>query len=113
MTSAVDAENVALEIRRDVIDPALNDISLRLRRAEESLRTKHLVSIGLSSLSIACGLLGDASLAAGLFAAAVAGAGVIENKGIEDRKEVSLSDMYFLWKASQLGNPARSIASRV
>ena len=47
---------IANEIRRDVLEPALNDIELRLKRATGSLATKAASSIAISSLPTICGL---------------------------------------------------------
>jgi hypothetical protein len=99
-----DPQAVISEIQRDLIAPALADISLRLRRAEESLNSKHRINIALGVISVACGLLGDPSLAVAFTAATAVGAATVESKAIDDKRAIALSEMYFLWKAKEMSN---------
>jgi len=93
---------VADEIRQDLIEPELVRVRQRLASAEEILQKKAVVGLGLGSLMTTCGLLAGAppSLAVtGGVAALTSVVGSAGQKYIDDRREVELSDMYFLWKA--------------
>jgi hypothetical protein len=91
---------VAAEIESDVIVPALNDISLRLRTAQQSLERKGKFASRLGALLTTCGVvLGQPWLAA----AGVGTGGVLLqaiNKDIDDERDLQLNDMYFLWQAA-------------
>ena len=98
------ADKLASEVRRDVIDPALENIRQRLASAERMLAKKTAVGVTLGGLMTICGLL--SGIGAPLATAAGVGtliniAGAAGVKDIEERRDVSLSDMYFLWKALQ------------
>jgi hypothetical protein len=98
------AIDIATEIRRDLIDPEVERIRQRLKKAEQLLAKKSAVGVTLGGMVTVCGLLAgvDPSLAT------VAGIGTVSTvigaaaaKDIEERAGASLADMYFLWKASQ------------
>lgn len=96
-----DSRAVAEEIQRDVIEPAINDINIRLRAASDTLAAKTRLTTTLSAALIACGvyfqepLIASAGLAAG-------GATVQARvKREDDVGQVRLSDMFFLWQAQQ------------
>jgi hypothetical protein len=97
-----DVQRVESEIQQDLINPALNEISLRLRKAEEAFQRKNRINISLAVLSIACGLLGEVGLATVFAAATTASAVAAEAKIIEERRDIALEEMYFLWKAANL-----------
>lgn len=101
MNDTPDADAIAREIRMDVVEPSLNDIRRRLSVAEQVLNKKHKMNIGVTGLATVCGLLGVAPLAVGLTGAAVASAMSSEHKAIEEGRDISLSDMYFLWHVEQ------------
>jgi len=97
-----DGGRLAEDIRRDVIEPELVQVRQRLASAERALSRKALVGFGLGSIVTVCGLLAGvpAPLAVtggiGIVTTVAATAGL---KDIDERRDVSLSDMYFLWKA--------------
>lgn len=96
------AADLAAEIRRDLIDPEIEQIRQRLRSSEQMLVRKTEVGVTLGGLVTVCGLLAgvDPSLAtaAGIGTLTTV-AGAAAARDIEERRDVSLSDMYFLWKA--------------
>lgn len=96
-----DADAIARDIRMDVVEPSLNDIRRRLSVAEQVLNRKHKINVRVTGLATVCGLLGVTPLAVGLTGCAVASAMSSEFKAIEEEKEISLSDMYFLWQVEQ------------
>ena len=98
-----DSSDVAAEqIRTDVIEPELEKIRQRLASAERSLAKKTSIGLLLGALTTTCGLLFGAPtpLAGSAGVAAVVGiTGTAASKHIDEVREVSLNDMYFLWKA--------------
>jgi hypothetical protein len=93
---------LADEIRNDVIAPELDRIRARLHAAEKTLKRKASVGVFLGGFATTCGLIAGAPLPAAVAAgvAAISGvAGTAASKYLDERNEVSLSDMYFLWKA--------------
>jgi hypothetical protein len=96
-----DPKEISQEIRRDVIDPALNGIERRLNAARSALLRKGAVSVGVGALATTCGLLTANPLLIGSgFATAMTTVAHV-NKYIEEDRDVSLSDMYFLWRAQK------------
>lgn len=93
------AEAIAREIRADVIEPALRDIDRRLKAAKRTLGKKAVTSIGIGALATTCGLLAGQPLivttGVGTCSTIVGAA----HKYIEERRDISLSDMYFVWQA--------------
>jgi hypothetical protein len=97
-TDEPDAADVALEIRRDVIDPALNDIERRLKAARKLMQRKARLNLGLGSLVTSCGVLTANPIITGAGVAAMIGTSVTAgNKYLEEKRDIALSDMYFLW----------------
>ena len=100
-SAATDPKEIAQEIRRDVIDPALNTIERRLNAARSALLRKGAVNVGVGALATTCGLLtANPLLIAGGFTTAMTSVAHV-NKYIEEARDVSLSDMYFLWRAQK------------
>jgi len=96
-----DAQVAAKSVQREVIEPALLDISVRLRAAADTLASKTRVTTSLSAVLTACGVyLGEPLIAT----AGIATAGVSVQaamKHADDVGQVRLSDMFFLWQAQQ------------
>jgi hypothetical protein len=91
------------EIVRDVIDPEVRHIEERLRLSATTLTTKAAVGVGLGAVVTTCGLIAGATAGASVLAGvgAVAAAGIqAAGKDLDERREIELSDMYFLWKAA-------------
>lgn len=99
---SVTAKRMADEVRRDLIEPELRLIRSRLSRAARNAAKKSAVGIVLGGLATTCGLFAGAipSIALGTgLAVATATASSGAAKLIDERSEVAMSDMYFLWQA--------------
>lgn len=96
-----DADSIAREIQMDVVDPSLHKIEQRLHAAQRVLHRKHLYNIGMAGLATVCGIFGEVPLASALGVAAVVGGVAAESKLTEEKRDVSLEDMYFLWQAKE------------
>jgi len=95
------AQAIALEVRRDLIEPELDHVRERLRLAEEALNQKQITAVGMGSVLTVCGLLtGLAPVALAGIGFAAGGLVVPEQQHIDKLKDIELSDMFFLWKAS-------------
>jgi hypothetical protein len=89
---------LATEIVDDVVNPALYDIQQRLSAAQDVLVRKSAVSIGVGAISTTIGLIAGMPL---LLPAGVAWAllpGQHYMKYLEEKRDIELSDMYFLWR---------------
>ncbi|NOK11871.1 hypothetical protein [Corallococcus exercitus] len=96
-----DPAKIAQEIRQDLIEPSLNVISRKLIAAEAILKRKQVLNLGIMGLATACGVLGQIPLATALFGGATAAAVAAHVKAKEERHEIALNDMYFLWTAHE------------
>jgi hypothetical protein len=94
-------DSLAAEVEQDVIEPALIDIQRRLAAAEKLLNKKQSVNVALAALSTVCGLVGQPELGMGVYLAAGGSAVNAEFKYMEEKRDVSLEGMYFLWSAKQ------------
>jgi hypothetical protein len=98
------ANEVAEEIRLDLIEPQLNQISLRLKAAQNTLSKKSAIGLVLGSLGTTCGILAglapEAAVAGGT-TMALGCTGAATAKYLDDTKDISLNDMFFLWKARE------------
>jgi hypothetical protein len=99
----------AREIKRDVIDPELRRIRDRLASSRTLAVRSTATGLGLGAVAATVGLftpLNANPIGAGLTVggAITMGASSLK-KAVDDhlaiRRDVSLSDMYFLWKAHQ------------
>jgi hypothetical protein len=94
-----DPEKTAREIRADLLDPSLNEIRRKLTAAKSALAKKSAVAIGVGAVTTACGLM----LANPLMVTTGVGAAMTTvaatQKYLEEKRDISLSDMYFLWHA--------------
>lgn len=101
---AASAQSLANEIRNDVVEPALSKIRRRLETSETLLAKKSGVGLFLGALATTCGLLcglpGPESVSAGV-GATVATTWAAADKHLQEQQQVSLDDMYFLWKATK------------
>jgi hypothetical protein len=95
-------QEIADSIVREIINPELAKLTHRLNLAQQALTRKTTISIAMSGLAITCGvLLGAPSSVAGLAGAGIfaSGLGAAVSKHVDEKQEIQLSDMYFLWKA--------------
>ncbi|MBS2033867.1 hypothetical protein JST97_02715 [bacterium] len=100
-------QKIANEIERDVIEPQLANIRQRLASSQKSLRKKVGVSFGVGSIATIVGaLVGHIPFTLAVGAAALSGAVLSNNatinRYVEETRDISLENMYFLWKAQQL-----------
>jgi hypothetical protein len=96
------AKKIADQVRRDTIEPELRLIRNRLSRAASSVAKKSTVGIILGGLATTCGLFAGAAPAIALgagIAVATATTSSAASRFIDDRGDVALSEMYFLWQA--------------
>lgn len=95
-------QEVAHSVTRQYIEPALADIERRLRANSRVLAGKAGTSAALSLAGASVGLVSSLPL---IVAAGVAAMGTVlphVHKYFEERRDVQLSDMYFLWKLKNL-----------
>lgn len=98
------ASDVANEIREDVIDPALRSIGDRLRAAERLFARKSAVAMGVGVLTTVAGAIAcspESLTATASIGSMVTLGAVAMNKHLEERRDLELSDYYFLWRAAK------------
>jgi hypothetical protein len=95
-------EKVARQIREDLIEPELQRLRDRLMASERVLNKKTAVGIALGALATTCGIVSGiappVALGAGV-GTTLAMTGAAASKHIEEVRDISLEDMYFLWQA--------------
>lgn len=95
------SDQIAEQIRLDIIEPELRRIRDRLHAAEMTLTKKSALGIFMGALVTTCGILsgipGPTSIAAGI-GTMVTTETSAANKYLEEKQDISLSCMYFLWK---------------
>ena len=96
-----DAAKIARDIEEDIIGPSLTEIRRKLAAAQQLLVRKQVMNLGIGSLGTVCGVLGAAPLATALVIGATANAAAAQGKVFEERRDISLSDMYFLWTVEE------------
>jgi hypothetical protein len=113
-----DPERAAAEVQREIIDPAISDIHLRLRAAESSLTKKISVSISVGSAVTVVGAVGAIPPVMGTLIGTGLAAGATSIAALhtyfDRKKDIELSDMYFLWlleKASYGHMPGAGVIS--
>jgi hypothetical protein len=98
------SEAIAEEIRNDVIEPSLATLRTRLKAARAALVKKSAVDLSLAALPVVFGLYaGNPILAA--FSALASPYAIkhlteASSKYIDERKEITMSDTYFLFQAA-------------
>jgi hypothetical protein len=94
------ASSVASEVIADEVAPALEAITARLKASKRALMRKASYSLSIGALLTACGAItGLVPLIAGGALAGTGGALAAQAKFTDERRELELSDMYFLWRA--------------
>lgn len=97
-----DAQSIAEEIRLDIVEPSLSRIRQRLAASQRALTTKTGAALFLGALGTTCGMLCGLPAAQAVSAGtalAITGTGMAAQKAIDDRRDISLEHMYFLWDA--------------
>ncbi len=95
---------LADELREDLIEPRLRDLSARLSAAQRLMTKKSSVGLFLGAVSTTCGILSglDPHLACmGGTGVAIACAGTATAKFLDESRDVQMDDMYFLWKGAE------------
>lgn len=104
-SSNLDAASIAHEIQNDLINPSLADIELRLSAARNALAKKAGLSVLIGGLATTCGVLtGNQFLVAAGSAPTVGYTISAGQKYIEEKRDISLSEMYFLWQVQNHSN---------
>jgi hypothetical protein len=100
----ISATLIADEIRTDLVEPELARIKARLAASESTLAKKVGVGLFLGTVATTCGVLygltPEMAISAGTGTAITATA-VAGLKHLDSKEEVSLNDMYFLWRAAE------------
>jgi hypothetical protein len=93
---------IADEVWRNKIRPAVADIDRRIEASNKAIRRKAVAGLSIGAIAATFGALAGFPLIAAAGAAAAIGTPLPQIfKSIEDRQQVELADMYFLWKAKQ------------
>ena len=95
-----DSGRMAQSVIDDVLEPALIDMDRKLIRAGEALAKRSAAVVVVGSVLTTVGLLAFAPLVAPGIIVGAGGLVTNINDYLKDRKEVKLSDMYFLWRLS-------------
>jgi hypothetical protein len=102
--AAASPEGIARETQMDLIEPELRRLRDRLKASEQALNRKAGVGLALGALATTCGLISGLpiplSLGAGT-SAVITMTAAAAAKHIEEVRDVSMEDLYFLWKASE------------
>jgi hypothetical protein len=98
----VGSRAVAGEVLRDELEPAVRAIRERLRASTRAFARKSAYSLTVGAVVAACGAAtGVLQLLAGGAVAGFAGAIAAQAKFADERREIQLSDMYFLFRAAK------------
>ncbi|MFF3853544.1 hypothetical protein [Micromonospora sp. NPDC002575] len=96
------ASVIADEIWRNKIRPGVADIERKLEASSRAMIRKTVAGVTVGAIGAAVGALGGFPLIAAAGAAAAIGAPLPQLlKNLEERQQVELHDMYFLWKAQK------------
>lgn len=102
---------VARQIENDIIEPGLIEIRRNLRSSVDTLTYKSAVSLPVSAITTTIGLLDKlpmiAAGATAVIAAGSIGSFLIDyKKYLDDKREVRMEDMYFLWNVQRIADRA-------
>jgi hypothetical protein len=104
LSGSQNAHTIAMQLQADTIEPALSRIRNRLAATEGAFVKKAAFGSALGALTTVCGVLfrfpAPIAASAGV-AAVVTAANSALQKRADERREISLDDMYFLWKATE------------
>ena len=102
------AQEIADEIVDDLIRPQLNDIEQRLNKIRSSMFRKTAANVAVGTSMVLAGHLLETPLLLPAGIAAAAGSLLHYNKRVEERQEIELKDMYFLWSREAEARNKRS-----
>lgn len=95
--------SLAEQIKSDIINPEINRLNKRMKSAQESIVKKAVGTIALSAIGTLCaasmGIVPAAAAGTVLAASAIANLNKDFSKFIDDKNDIKLSNMYFIWKA--------------
>jgi hypothetical protein len=96
-----DERRIATRLHSEFVAPALADIEAKLKTSLGAMSAKAASGIVIGGALTTVGVLTGMPLLIGSGAATAASVTLSLNKFFDDRREVRLSDMYFLWLASK------------
>jgi hypothetical protein len=95
-------DQLANQIKEDLLEPELRRIRERLKAADDVLYRKTGTALGVGAILTACGIVTGLVPLATVGAATVAGGLVLPSQEHTEKvSEISLSDMFFLWRLDQ------------
>ena len=98
ISSGDTAESVADSVYEDIIEPALITLDRKVDHAAKIFAKKSVVAASVGTVATTVGLLAFPPITAAGLAVLVGGMLVNYNELLKERKEVELSDLYFLWR---------------
>jgi hypothetical protein len=101
-----DPEVAAEKIYRNVIEPEINDIDAKLKGARRGLSSKTALSLSVGAVTTTVGIISALPPVVAVGLALGAGSVLHGTKYIDDKTQVELSDMYFLWHAERHSHAA-------
>jgi hypothetical protein len=96
-----DPEKLATEMIAEYIRPNLASIETELKSAQRALARKTAQSIAVGMVLTTVGLVTSMPLLIGTGVTAAAGSVLHANKYAENKREIELNDLYFLWHAAR------------
>ena len=98
-TGSAQPKAIAQRVERESVTPAVADIERRLQSARRLLTGKLLQDLPIAAIATAVGLMSGVPLIVGAGIAAGAKGLAHANRYLEEKRDIELSDMYFLWRA--------------
>jgi hypothetical protein len=102
-----DEYQIADEIRNDLLEPELRKIRDRLTASQRAFGRKAATGMIIGALTTTCGVMAGISPAV-IYGAGIASAAALlgraTEKYIEEHRDISLEDMYFLWLVAKHGD---------
>jgi hypothetical protein len=96
-----DPRRVAADVQREFVAPAVADIEVRLKNSLSKMSTKAASGLALGAAMVTIGTLSGAPLVIGTGVATAASGAFDIKKYVEEKGDIGLSDMYFLWLAKR------------
>ncbi|GGQ39109.1 hypothetical protein BKA00_003166 [Actinomadura coerulea] len=96
-SESASSADIAADILDDIITPAVGDLADRLRKANRLLNKKSASSGGLGVALMTIGLTAGVPLLLPFGVVSLCSPVLHYHKFLEERRDIELSDMYFLW----------------